>query len=326
MTDAAPASSSAPSRGDGPRWGVVSTVKAPLRQIARFAAWHLDLGAAAMLLFLDDPDPLTVEVLSRQRRVKLTECGPDYWRDKRPKTRETHQLRQAFNATRAYRRTRLDWLAHIDVDEFLLLPRPMTDILAETPEDAPYVRFPPAELLAQPDPWRGEVHFKLTRKQAGQPKSALAEIYPEFGAYVPEGFFSYTGGKNMARTRMDHIRFGIHAVLQRGERLPDGYIPPGCFVGHAHAPSWEMFARHLRFRLDHGSYRKKEHETMKLQDVLELVKETEGDPGLRRFYEEMCRATPQLLARLRAHDMLVTARLDLDEKVARWFGALPDGY
>lgn len=312
-------------RGEGPQWGVVSTIKAPLRQIARFAAWHLELGATAILIYLDDPDPMVAEFLETQRRVRVTQCDDAYWAGKRDRTRRTHQLRQAFNATRAYRRTRLDWLAHIDVDEFLLLPRPMSSLMAETPADAPYMRLPPAEMLSQPDPWSGPVHFKLTRKQARQKKSVLPRIYPEFGAYVPEGFLSYTGGKNIARTGLADIRLGIHAVLQKGERLPGCHIPSRAYVGHAHAPSWEVFARHLDFRLSHGSYRKKEHETMKLQDVLEMTQDTEGEAGLRRFYAEMCEATPDLLARLAAHDMLVTTRLDLDEKVARWFGALPDG-
>lgn len=319
----APVERAAP-RGEGPRWGVVSTIRAPLRQIARFAAWHLDLGASAILIYLDTPDPAAAEVLEGQRRVRVTQCDAAYWAGKRARTRDTHQMRQAFNATRAYRRTRLDWLAHIDVDEFLLLPRPMSQIMAETPADAPYMRLPPAEMLAQPDPWTGPVHFKLTAKQAQRRKSDLARIYPEFGAFVPEGFLSYTGGKNIARSGMEDIRLGIHAVLQKGERLREGYMPHGAYVGHAHAPSWEVFARHLDFRLAHGSYRKKEHETMKLQDVLHLTREAEGETGLRRLYAEIAEAGPDLLARLAAHDMLISAQLDLDEKVARWFGDLPD--
>ncbi|HBS48737.1 MAG TPA: hypothetical protein DEA05_00930 [Rhodobacteraceae bacterium] len=312
-------------RGEAPRWGVVSTIKAPLRAICRFAAWHLDLGASAILIHLDAPDAGMAAFLERQRRVRVTQCDDAYWQGVREKARATHQMRQAFNATRAYRRTRLDWLAHLDVDEFLLLPRPMSEIIAETPVGAPYLRLSPAEMLAQPEPWSGEVHFKLTRKQAGHSKSVLPRIYPEFGAYVPEGFLSYTGGKNIARTGQEHIRFGIHAVLQRGERLREGHMPPGAYVGHAHAPSWTHFERHFAYRLSHGSYRKKEHENMKLQDVLHVILEEEGTPGLRRFFTEMGTARRDLLTRLAAHDMLVTARLDLDARVARWFGELPEG-
>ena len=56
---------------------------------------------------------------------------------------------------------------------------------------------------------------------------------------------------------------------------------------------------------------------MILNDVLQVLIEEEGDSGLRRFYDEMCAATPERLDLLRKHDMLVTAALDLDEKVAR---------
>ena len=39
------------------RWAVVSTIKAPTKDILNFAAHYLDLGATDLYLFLDFPDP-----------------------------------------------------------------------------------------------------------------------------------------------------------------------------------------------------------------------------------------------------------------------------
>lgn len=305
------------------RWGVVSTVKAPLRAIARFAAWHLEAGAAHLHLYFDAPAPATADFLAAHPAITVTACDDAYWSDKPEKARKTHQLRQAFNASRSYRGSTLDWLAHIDVDEFLLVPQPLARTLAAAPPDCAYVRLHPAEMLAQPDPFEGETRFKLTAKAAGARKRDLLEIYPRFGAYVPEGFLSYTGGKNIARVGLPDIRFGIHAVLHKGAKLTNGHVLPDHYVGHAHAPDWSTFQRHMAFRMAHGSYRRKSNEKMVLNDILQVL-QGEGNPDiLREFFDEMCAATPARLDLLRAHDMLVTARLDLDTHVARHFGPLP---
>ena len=39
------------------RWAIVSTIKAPTKDILNFAAHYLSLGATHLYLFLDFPDP-----------------------------------------------------------------------------------------------------------------------------------------------------------------------------------------------------------------------------------------------------------------------------
>lgn len=102
------------------RWGLVSTVKAPVAAIERFVAWHLGQGAARVLLYLDDGDAALARHLTRIPGVQAIACDAAYWqaRGRRP---DKHQVRQTQNATHAHRHARrdLDWLAHIDVDEFI---------------------------------------------------------------------------------------------------------------------------------------------------------------------------------------------------------------
>jgi hypothetical protein len=301
-------------------WAVVSTIKAPLRDVLRFAAYYLDLGAQHLYLYLDEPDAGTVRILGRHDQISLIQCDDAYWTDKPKKARETHQLRQAFNATRCYGRCDQMWVAHFDVDEFLLPTQPLHHELAAVPANAAYVRVQPAELLAQPDPYSGPAHFKLTGKAADQTKTALARIYPQFGAYLPEGFISYTGGKNIARTGLSDIRLGIHGILRNGQRIENGYMLPNSFLGHAHAPDWDTFLSHLHFRMTYGSYRKSKNNNKHLSNILEVLLNEGGHDALRLFFDEVCTASPHLLSELAAHDMLITRSLDLDEKVRRWFG------
>ena len=45
------------SHDDVPSWAVVATVSEPAALLTAFAAHHLDLGAAAVHLYLDTPNP-----------------------------------------------------------------------------------------------------------------------------------------------------------------------------------------------------------------------------------------------------------------------------
>ncbi|MDG1471679.1 MAG: glycosyltransferase family 2 protein [Ascidiaceihabitans sp.] len=302
------------------RWGVVSTIKAPAMNVARFIAWHLDMGAAEIVIHLDEPDTKLAERLAHPK-VRYVQCDDVHWAQAPEKARKTHQLRQAYNATHTYNRSKMDWLCHIDVDEFLLTEEPLAHHLITVPNDAAFARITPVEMLASDDPWNKPAYFKRARKHAKRTKHEMRLIYPTFGNFLPDGFISYTGGKNIARVGLPNVRIGIHAMLQKGAKIINGHALPDVVIGHAHAPSWDAFERHFDHRISKGSYRKKVNETMVLNDVLNVVTEEDGDVGLRAFFDEMCFASPERLDLLAAHDMLVTWTLDLDEKVARHFGS-----
>ena len=295
------------------RWGIVSTIKAPLAQVARFAAFHLDMGAHRLHLHLDEPDPTIAERLAHPR-VRFYQCGDEYWEGKPKKPRESHQLRQAFNASRIYRISKLDWLAHIDVDEFILAPAPMTNLLANVAPDATHIVMNPVEMLANSgDPH----HFKRSG-----PKAALRDVYPTYADHVAGGFIGTQSPKNIARTGLDSVRLGIHALRHFGKIVRPGATIPGLDLGHAHAPDWETFERHVNYRLDKGSYRNRKGRYNPLGGLIKTLLEDGGSPALRHFHSEMSVASPQRLDLLAAHDMLVTRTLDLDAKVVRHFGKL----
>ena len=60
------------------RWDVVSTIKAPTKDILNFAAHYLDLGATHLYLFLDFPDSDAQGHLERHPNIRVTNTGPDY--------------------------------------------------------------------------------------------------------------------------------------------------------------------------------------------------------------------------------------------------------
>ncbi|WP_459429643.1 glycosyltransferase family 2 protein [Roseivivax sp.] len=307
---------------DSMRWGVVATIRPEPQAALRFAAHHLELGAAKVLIYLDTPAPELAETLTRDPRVQVTTCDAAYWEAVGKPRMEAHQLRQVWNATRSLRAEAedLDWLAHIDLDELLLPDRPVAQCLAEVPPEAAFARLTPAEALAVAEDQSPRA-FKLTHSAAGVQKAELQEVYPTFGLHLPGGFLSHTSGKVFARTGIPDTRLGIHALKHRGAEVSNQAELPGLRLGHLHAPSWEVFRAHLDFRLARGSYAKQSErpEVMGIADILRLLQEDEGEPGLRAFFDEVCRDTPELRARLAARGMLVDFPLDLDGAVARVF-------
>ncbi|WP_323763429.1 glycosyltransferase family 2 protein [Marinovum sp.] len=308
-----------PRRGPLPTWGVVCTTHAPLAEIQRFAAHYLHLGASRVTLYLDSPAPEVGAFFAGHAAIEVITCDADFWQTAGKRRPEAHQLRQAHNATQAYRASELDFLGHFDTDEFLLPEVEVARGLRFMPENCAQARVRPVELLAAQDgPPR---HFKRSHRQAGVPRAALSEIYPNYGAYLTGGFVSHTSGKVFARTRLADVRFGIHGLRLDGMAVGNEADLPRMKLAHCHAASFDHFRDRVRFRLTRGSYRKPEDDdAMRLGDVLDFVLDTEGDAGLRHFFDEVCSDSAALRERLARHDMLVTQELDLDARVREVFG------
>ena len=82
------------------RWGTVTTTNAALPEILDFAAWHLELGAHRLYLYLDDDNPEAQAVLSAHPKIRVFRTDEAWWtkRNGRP---VKHQVRQGANARHA---------------------------------------------------------------------------------------------------------------------------------------------------------------------------------------------------------------------------------
>ncbi|MFW2587278.1 glycosyltransferase family 2 protein [Sagittula sp. SSi028] len=305
------------------RWGLVTTTNAPVETIAKFAAHHLELGANSLTIYLDAPAPEVAQRLSHPR-LRFITCDAVYWRGAGKDRPNAHQLRQAFNATRCLKESRddLDWLGHIDIDEFLIPDKPVSEILFDMPQSAVFGRVSPAEALASNT--SHPTRFKLTHRYAGVKKSELQDIYPTFGLHLYGGFLSHTAGKPFARTGTPNTRLGIHTLKYEGEVPTNRYPIHDMLLGHFHTPSWDHFCQHLEFRRTHGSYRNRGSKRPELGQagLFDFLLAEEDDTALRAFFDEVCADTPELRQKLSQFNMLVEHDLELDRKVKSTFGAL----
>ncbi|MEZ5773002.1 MAG: glycosyltransferase family 2 protein [Defluviimonas denitrificans] len=119
-----------------PRWGIVTTADAPVSLLIAHAAHHLAAGAGEVHLYLDSA-PAPAEDLAPLQRlpgVRVTVADRAWWRGQGRRRPRLHQVRQTHNATAALAATDMDYLIHLDIDEFLWQWEPLAEELSLLPE------------------------------------------------------------------------------------------------------------------------------------------------------------------------------------------------
>ena len=240
-----------------------------------------------------------------------------------------HQGRQFANAKWAYKHTCVDWLAHIDVDEFLW---PKLDIRAQLatlhPENL-CARLRPIEALAGD----GEItHFKSCSENWVQRLHETAEIYPEFGPYLNGGFLSHVAGKLFVRTGLADIKFKIHNLETANGNNPGEVLLEDTELLHMHAKDWEDWRATFEYRKTDGSYRAelapptqppgvrgKDPDAPNLNQLFAVIEDSGGEDALREFFNEVCMATPELLQRLQQFGRLRSYKIDFTATRLRHF-------
>lgn len=304
-------------------WGLVSTIKAPADAILNFAAYHLELGAHRLILYLDEDCPEARRALRHDPRCHVIVADEAYWARRRQRP-DKHQARQSANATRGYRRDPgVDWLGHIDVDEFLMPGDvPLAAQLAALPDGTRTARVRPIEALAQPGGGTPQ-WFKGCHPRQGPRNAETEVIYPNYGALLNGGFLSHVAGKIFVRTGLPDVSLRIHNAFDASGRIPNDTDLGATRLCHLHAPSWEDWQRNYRYRLAAGSYRPDlkgpDSVPTTMNALFHAIEAEGGEEALRRFYDEVCTATPELRERLAAHGHLFRIDLALSEARARMF-------
>jgi hypothetical protein len=307
-------------------WGVIATIKAETPAILRFAARHLELGAERIYIYLDAPNPQAQEVLRAHPKCRVVRTDDGYWARHNGTRPAMHQPRQTFNATRGYSRaTEVDWLMHMDVDEFLVPKGRIAHHLAALPAQVQCARARPMELLAGGDP-QTDAAFKTFIPAGKTRERTVASLYPTYGAHLKGGFLSHIAGKIFVRTGIPGIKFRIHNAFLQGETNPNHVEMDSVQLAHFHATNWDSWSAHFAYRHREGSYRPdlgparaRERGGITMHELFAMIHEESGAAGLLAFFNEVCADTPALRARLESHGCLHRARFDFDTDVARHF-------
>lgn len=196
----------------GATWGVVTTCLEPTALIVAFVAHHVSLGASRVYVFLDASQPDTEQVLAGIPQCRFTVCDAEYWLEEiggqRPPATEKRQIR---NATRASKAGDVDWLVHLDADEYLHADVPIGDVLSNLPSEVDYLHLPNVErvfdaTLPQEALFQGMMRQPLLQ---GWPKQERL-FSPEICQFLHRGVTAHSQGKSMVRTNRDLLQ-GIHS-------------------------------------------------------------------------------------------------------------------
>lgn len=308
------------------KWGVVTTFLGPTADVLKFAAFHLDAGAHRLYIYLDDPDSDAYSTLKNHPKIRVAACNAAHWKKLTGKRPVKHQVRQSLNATHAYgRKQDVDWLTHIDVDEFLITDTPVDRVLGKLPDTTVCARMRPMEQLAGDG-----TAFKAFLPPGPTRDTLVSKLYPTFGPYLKGGFLSHVAGKLFVRTGLPDITLRIHNTFQNDIMNPGEAELPSIDLAHCHAKTWEDWIKAYDYRLEAGSYRAELPPVnaagageMTMHMLFKTIEADSGDAGLRAFYDEVAADSPEMRTRLDAHGALRLIDLDLAAKVARHFPEIP---
>ena len=198
-----------------PTWAVVATVDESPAVVQAFVAWHLSLGAGHVFLYCDRPDDAVQDAVAHLSQVTVVACDDAHWLRICKSRPDRHQIRQVRNARDAYARTDMDWLVHIDADEFLWSQVPIAQHLSAVSDAADCLVIPVAE----------RVHLAGARNQSifeGAFRRPYVSSTPKGRAvFGPDYSMTYRGlnghaqGKVFVRTGRP-LRLSIHRAQSQG--------------------------------------------------------------------------------------------------------------
>jgi hypothetical protein len=294
-------------------WGICTTLKAPAQQVEAFVAHHLDLGAAHIWLHFDEGDDPAAGLFDH-RQITSIRCDNAYWMALKGKRPAKHQNRQSRNMQRVYDLGALPWIAHIDVDEYILPNSDIGTLLAANPGQS-MLRMAPWEALhdpSLPDDIFTARHFRAALT-GNHNAAARARVFGTYAPLLPGGVLSHSAGKCFFRTGLARFKPRLHGAFRAGERVQGGAFSASIALLHFHSQNPSDWRDRLQFRLTQGAYQY----NPPLQDWLLAADAAAIDA----FYAETQTATPQTLARLHAEGALRQADLTLRAKIARFHGS-----
>ncbi|SFP99051.1 Glycosyl transferase family 2 [Roseivivax halotolerans] len=193
------------------RWGVVSTVAEPPELLAAHAAHYVTMGASEIRYYLDRSDPRINELLGRVPQVHLIGADEAFYTDIVGVRRKPAALnrKQRFNAEHAVRTMEVDWLLHVDADEFLAAEE-FAGLLSALPDDIDSLHIPNGERVWLRDaPVDTIFDGALLWQVPGPPRAARRLLGDELALFTDRGFCGHALGKSVTRTGRG-LSLGLH--------------------------------------------------------------------------------------------------------------------
>ncbi|WP_175570411.1 glycosyltransferase family 2 protein [Vannielia litorea] len=311
-------------QGKPPTWAVVATVREPAELVLAFVAHHLELGAAKVLIYLDDPDDPLRPILRAKSGVNVVACNEDYWNKvNKGRGRPPNQnARQAINATTAYKKVKADYLLHLDADEFLHMARPFAEEVARLEADDIWLRVPAVERCWLAGDRSEHIFSGVFRHPIKQAPLVAKRIYgEEVAPYLANGLAGSSHGKPLVRTG-HKVQLQVHAAKLPGKN--SGWAPhkkaTGLHVLHFDGLTpLHWAAKTLRYAeqgdevIDHLLHEERALQVRHVRDNIGSM------PELLRFFRKITGLTPEQARALTEHGRLSAMKIDPEAAMRRAF-------
>ncbi|MWD30032.1 hypothetical protein E0K89_021380 [Aquicoccus sp. SCR17] len=300
-----------------PSWGVVVTCSEPLALTLGFAAHYLALGASEIQVFLDRPQATCASLLARLPGVTVTLCDGEHWArasrfGRRP---DTVTQRQLENAALAYARSGVDWLMHVDCDEFLLPTLPFHEILAGAPDNVEYLHFRNLERSLLRDQPQRDIFDGVFRHAV--PPLWMKDLPDRLRTepYTRGGFTGHLEGKTIQRTGL-RILPGIHSPRPLPEfprRYLNSWTLPTAHILHFEGMTRKHWTSKLSRLYAAPRDRRRMRRTQPVRHAhLQFLEENATDPqAVHHLYDRLKVLDRDDAARLEALGLLERPDLDI---------------
>ena len=311
-----------------PSWGVVATVCEPAALLVAFAAHHLNLGAARVHFYLDAPNPELRGLVGHDPRVHLVDCSETFYRETLNRRRPPGiNRRQIVNAGHAETVTDVEWLFHLDADEYLMM--------ASAGQMGAYGGANPAAELARLPV--GAMAFQVPNGErvftAGAPlrdvfggnmalpipdSGVLARLRgPDMNRYSRHGLLGHTLGKSAIRVGYGQAA-GIHAPKVPGHQKVAARDVILCHFDALTRLHWAAkMMRHIDNNLLHDAGRgRSDYRT----EQLRAVRDAGGDlAAVEALHDRMRVIPPRVARKMRARGWMMDTGVAPGEAIARQY-------
>ena len=291
------------------RWGVVLTANEPLALVETNVRWHLATGAEVVFVFLDDPNDPSQNALRAIPNCSVHLCDDSYWNEAKPKNgRPPSQMRrQTINANWAQSRCDLDWLFHIDADEFIWQSGDLRAELSDHDDPSTELNLPVFERIF-PIERQQSLFDGAFRASSDLTPDQAATIFGSFEPLMKRGQYSHGAGKSGVRVG-DGLRLGVHNATRTGpggqQRRAGKRVSETARLLHFDGVTplhWMMKA--LRYRQTSPEVQAKVLQSHRVAQIRWMMDRSETMEALRQAHRSMFALTDERRSKLGALGLL----------------------
>lgn len=284
---------------------LVTTVRAPGASFETFLRYHLAIGVAHIIAFVDDPQDPAIAIGRRFGDAVTVVPADDALYRRYPtlktygqhgsKPSDSHSVRQMLNAEIAIGMALEQghrWLLHLDADELFFTPSGtvryhLETLAAQDIDLAIYANFEAVPTtLEVADPFKEVVHFKINPGliPTFQMRAIVTTWMPEHQFY----FTGYTDGKALVRLRPGVLPRGRHRFTPLPDHRRAAQYTQPLILHYAHCGLQTFLAKFTHLATEPAA----DTHTLWFYRACMTALRTGGPEALRALYEQSVMIPP----------------------------------